>query len=375
MSVAAERTTVDARVERLRGAAEEAGLDAVLVTNDASISYFTGFSGIQLERLFAVAVPVSGGGALVVPRLEEDAAAAAPSGLGRVVYDPSSDGMPELVEALGRGGRGGGGRVGVEENHLVFARAEALREAGCVPHPAADLVMGLRARKDAAEVEGMRHACRVVTEVMEQMFAELEVGAVERAVNVLVAHRLSERGATESHPLVLFGAHAANPHGHPGNRTLEPGDVVCADISARVDGYWGDLTRCGTVGPPSDWAQAAWETVRDAQAAAIEATRVGVAGREVDAAQRRIVEARPDLGRCLHGAGHAIGAEIHEPPFLVPRTTAPLEAGMCVTIEPGLYGAGIGGIRLEDQVLVTDDGPELLSNLPLELRSIGEGRS
>jgi Xaa-Pro dipeptidase len=365
----ADRTTVDARVERLRGAAGEAGLDAVLVTNDASISYFTGFSGIQLERLFAVAVPVSGGGALVVPRLEEDAAAAAPSGLGRVVYDPSSDGMAELVEALG-----GGGRVGVEENHLVFARGEALREAGCVPQPAADLVMGLRARKDAAEVEAMRHACQVVTEVMEQMFAELEVGAVEWAVNVLVEHRLRERGATESHPLVLFGAQAANPHGHPGDRTLAAGDVVCADISARIDGYWGDLTRCGTVGPPSDWAQAAWETVRDAQAAAIAATRVGVTGREVEAAQRQIVEARPDLGRCLHGAGHAIGAEIHEPPFLVPRTTAPLEAGMCVTIEPGLYAAGIGGIRLEDQVLVTDDGPELLSNLPLELRTIGEGR-
>lgn len=370
MSGTAERTAVDARVEQLREAAREAGLEAVLVTNDASISYLTGFSGIQLERLFAVAVPVAGGGALVVPRLEEETAEGAPSSLGLVVYDPSSDGMPELFEALG-----GGGRVGVEEQHLVFARAEALRGAGCVPQPAGDLVMGLRARKDAGEVGRMRHACGVITEVMEQTFAELEVGAVEQTVNALVAHRLRERGATDSHPLVLFGAHAANPHGHPGDRTLEPGDVVCADISARIDGYWGDLTRCGTVGPPSDWAQAAWETVREAQAAAIEATRVGVAGREVDAAQRRIVEGRPDLGRCLHGAGHAIGAEIHEPPFLVPRTAAPLEAGMCVTIEPGLYCAGIGGIRLEDQVLVTDDGPELLSDLPLELRTISEGRS
>lgn len=368
MSSTAERTTVDARVERLQEAAEQTGLDAVLVTNDASIGYLTGFSGIQLERLFAVAVPVSAGGALVVPRLEEEAAAGAPSSLGRVVYDPSSDGMPELVEALG-----GGGRVGVEEDHLVFARAEALRGAGCVPRPAGDLVMGMRARKDASEVERMRYACRVVTEVMEQMFAELEVGAVEQAVNALVAHRLRERGATDSHPLVLFGPNAANPHGHPGDRTLEPGDVVCADISARIDGYWGDLTRCGTVGAPSGWAQSTWQTVREAQAAAIAAARVGVAARDVDAAQRRIVEARPDLGRCLHGAGHAIGAEIHEPPFLVPRTTAPLEAGMCVTIEPGLYLGGVGGIRLEDQVLVTDDGPALVSDLPLELRAITAG--
>ena len=113
MTSTAERTTVDARVDRLRAAADEAGLDAVLVTNDASIAYFTGFWGMQLERLFAVAVAVSGGGALVVPRLEEEAVAGAPSGLERVVYDPSSDGIPELVEALG-----GARRVGVEEDHL-----------------------------------------------------------------------------------------------------------------------------------------------------------------------------------------------------------------------------------------------------------------
>ena len=365
MTSTAERPTVDARVERLRAAAEAAGFDAILVTNDASIAYFTGFSGLQLERLFAVAVPVSGGGALVVPRLEEDAVAGAPSSLERVLYDPSSDGIPELVEALG------GGRVGVEEDHLVFARAEALGALGCVPSAAGTLVMGLRARKDAGEVELMREACRIVTEVMEKMFAELEVGAVEQSVNALVAHRLSERGATDSHPLVLFGANGANPHGHPGDRTLERGDVVCADISARVDGYWGDLTRCGTVGAPSDWAQSAWEVVREAQAAAIDAARVGAPARDVDTAQRLIVETHPDLGRCLHGAGHGIGADIHEPPFLVPRTAAPLEAGVCVTIEPGLYRSGVGGIRLEDQVLVTDAGPELVSNLPLELRTIG----
>ena len=367
MSATLERTTVDARVERLRAAADEAGLDSVLATNDASIAYLTGFSGMQLERLFAVAVPVTGGGALVVPRLEEDAAAAAPSGLGRVVYDPSSDGLAELVEALG-----GRGRVGVEEDHLVLGRAEALRDAGCVPQRAGALVMGLRARKDVREVELMRSTCRVVTEVMEQMFAELEVGAVERAVNALVHYRLSERGATDAHPLILFGPNAANPHGHPGERALQLGDVVCADISAQIDGYWGDLTRCGTVGEPSDWARTAWETVRDAQAQAIAAARIGVPARELDAAQRRVVEAQPQLGRCLHGAGHAIGGEVHEPPFLVSRTETPLEDGMCFTIEPGLYQTGVGGIRLEDQVLVSGDGPTLLSDLPLELRRIPE---
>ena len=230
-----------------------------------------------------------------MPRLEEEAVAGAPSGLERVVYDPSSDGIPELVEALG-----GARRVGVEEDHLVFARAEALRAAGCAPSPAGSVVMGLRARKDADEVERMRKACRLVTEVMEQMFAELEVGSVEQAVNALVAHRLRERGATDSHPLVLFGPNGANPHGNPGDRRLAHGDVVCADIAAQIDGYWGDLTRCGTVGPPSDWAQAAWATVREAQADSDRggARRHPGPGRRRGATSHRGVASRPRPAAC-----------------------------------------------------------------------------
>jgi Xaa-Pro aminopeptidase len=110
--------------------------------------------------------------------------------------------------------------------------------------------------------------------------------------------------------------------------------------------------------------------VRDAQAAAIDRCRAGVAARDVDAAQRQIVEAAADLGRCLHGAGHAIGTEVHEPPFLVPRTAAPLEPGVVVTVEPGLYASGVGGMRLEDEVAVTEGDPEVLSRFPLDLREV-----
>jgi Xaa-Pro dipeptidase len=355
---------VDARADRMRASAEERGLDAVLATSDASIAYLTGFHGLQLERLFAVAVGRDGG-ALVVPQLEEDAAAAAPTGLDRVVYPPSSDGLPELVEALG-----GARAVGVEEHHLPLARARALEDRGLTLEPAGETVMALRARKDGDEIERMRAACGAVAEVLERLLSELRPGDVEREANARAEYWLKERGATDCHPLVLFGANAANPHGKPGDRRLEPGDVVCADVSAAIGGYWGDLTRCATVGPPGDWARAAYAVVLDAQQAAIEAARAGTPARAVDAVQRAIVEAAGDLGRCLHGAGHAIGIEVHEPPFLVPRTEAPLEAGMVLTIEPGLYRSGVGGIRLEDDVLVTEGEPELLCRLPLELREL-----
>ena len=144
--------------------------------------------------------------------------------------------------------------------------------------------------------------------------------------------------------------------------------MVCADISACLDGYWGDLTRCATVGPPSDWAREVWALVRDAQARRRSPRCVpGTPARDVEAAEREILETRPDLGEVLHGAGHAIGLAIHEPPFLVPRSATPLAPGMIFTVEPGLYRAGLGGIRLEDDVVVRDGAPEVLSTLPLEL--------
>jgi Xaa-Pro dipeptidase len=189
----------------------------------------------------------------------------------------------------------------------------------------------------------------------------------ERELNFRIESFLRERGVSEAHPHVLFGENAANPHAHPGERVLQGGDVVCADISACLDGYWGDLTRCATVGPPSDWARQVWALVRDAQHASIARCVPGETPRDVEAAEREILETRPDLGEVLHGAGHAIGLAIHEPPFLVPRATTPLATGMIFTVEPGLYRAGLGGIRLEDDVVVREGAPEVLSTLPLEL--------
>jgi Xaa-Pro dipeptidase len=355
-------TSAAERVESLRAATVAAGLEAFLATSDESIAYLTGFRPLQLERLFAVVVGADGGGAVVVPRLDEGQVRDAPEALRRVAYDAASDGIPELAGALA-----GARSVGVEEDHIVFERSRALTERGVEPVPAGAVVMGLRARKDEREVEQVRQACALVEAALSRMFDELRPGAVERVVNARVEGWLREQGVAEAHPLILFGEGAANPHGEPGPRELRPGDVVCADLSACLDGYWGDLTRCATVGAPSEWARAAWEVVAEAQAAAIAACRPGATARDVDLAQRRIVEARADLGDCLHGAGHAIGLAIHEPPFLVPRIDTPLQEGMIFTIEPGLYRAGVGGIRLEDDVVVRGGGPQALSSLPLEL--------
>jgi Xaa-Pro dipeptidase len=358
-------TLAAARVEKLRDAAAEAGLDAFVATADESIAYLTGFKPLQLERFFGVVVRTGGGGAVIVPRLDLGQIGHAPESLERVSYDASSNGLPEL-EGLLDGAR----RVGVEEDHLTFARSSALAAAGHEPVASAATIMDLRARKDEEEIEAIRRACALIERAYGFVWGTLEVGMSERELNGRVETFLRENGASASHPLVLFGENAANPHADPTGRVLRDSDVVCADISACLEGYWGDLTRCATVGPPSDWAREVWAVVRDAQAAAIAACVPGRPARDVEEAERVILETRPDLGDVLHGAGHAVGLAIHEPPFLVPRTETPLAPGMIFTVEPGLYRAGLGGIRLEDDVVVRDGAPEILSTLPLELVEI-----
>jgi Xaa-Pro dipeptidase len=359
-------TGTEKRLERLLDAiTASSSFDAMLVTSDESIAYLTGFRPHQLERFFGVVVGPRGS-AVIVPKLDEGQLEGAPASLGRVSYGPESDGLAELERVLGRAET-----VGVEEDHLNFARASSLVSRGFEVVPGASEVMDLRMRKTDDEIERLRAACELVEGALVHSFELLRVGIAEDALNARVEGWLREHGAADVHALILFGENAANPHAQPGKRELRAGDVVCADISARLDGYWGDLTRCASAGPPSEWAQAAWQTVRDAQRVAIEQCKVDVPARDVDSAQRQIIEAAPALGSCLHGAGHGIGLAIHEPPFLVPRTERPLADGNVLTIEPGIYHPDFGGIRIEDDVVVRQSTPEILSHLPQELTEVG----
>jgi Xaa-Pro dipeptidase len=362
VSALVEVGTVAARVERLRDAMAQEGLDAFVATADESIAYLTGFRPLQLERLFAVVVRSDGGGGILVPKLDLGQIETAPESLQRVAYDASSNGLPELEGLLDDAGR-----IGVEEDHIVLARSTALSASGRELVQSGATLMDLRARKDAEEVEAVRRACALVERAYALTWEMLRPGTSERELNGSVEAFLRSEGASATHPLILFGENAANPHADPTERALRVGDVVCADISACVDGYWGDLTRCATVGPASGWAQETWALVRDAQQAAISKCVPGVPAGAVEAAERVILETRPDLGEVLHGAGHAVGLALHEPPYLVPTSATPLAPGMIFTVEPGLYRPDAGGIRLEDDVVVRDGAPELLSTLPLDL--------
>jgi Xaa-Pro dipeptidase len=366
MSRASEGALIEARVAAMREIATARGLDAIVVTAESSIAYLTGFRANQLGRLAAACIRADGGGALVVPLQHIAAATAAPTALDRVVYPPGSDGVCELVGAMPRVRS-----IGIEDSHFTMRRRAGLRGAGLQVEPVGDAVMAARAIKDQHELDRTREACRFVEEALTMVFDTLAVGTSERAATAAAHAWLIERGAGATHCSVLFGAAAARPSGHPGERGLQPGDIVCADFAARLDGYWADVTRCATAGPPSAWAAAAWPVVHESLDAAIAVCREGRTTGDVDAAARAVLDTAPELGSCPHGAGHGVGVDLNEWPALVPGAAAPLRAGMVLTVEPGLYAPGIGGLRLEDDIVVTDDAAQRLTHLPLELREVG----
>src|SRR3954468_328189 len=181
----------DSRVAALDSLLEDAGLDAILATKDASIAYLTGFWGLQLERFFAVAVRRGGEGALIAPTLDRDSVGRAPTNLHKALYDAAqTNGLPTLFDTLD-----GAQRIGVEEDHLNYARAHALTTAGYELVPATELIMHLRAAKDAEEVERVRRACDHITAVYEEVWAELEPGVSEAEINARAAFSLARRGA------------------------------------------------------------------------------------------------------------------------------------------------------------------------------------
>jgi Xaa-Pro aminopeptidase len=273
------------------------------------------------------------------------------------------------------------GRVGVEGAHLTVKRFRWLSqmlEGSVTLEPTDRIVERLRLVKDAAEIEIMREAARRLSRVADGVWALVVSGRSERDVAVAIDAALVgagfERPAFET--IVASGPNSALPHARPTPRRLQTGDPLVLDFGGVYDGYSVDLTRAGVIGPAGPRLRALYDAVAEAQAAAFAAVRPGVAACEVDRAAREALERR-GFGRDAfgHGTGHGIGLEVHEEPRIAPRASGeladlPLEAGMIFTVEPGAYVPGLGGVRLEDDVLVTPDGADVLTTTPRELREV-----
>ena len=275
---------------------------------------------------------------------------------------------PALVEALqGAGVR----RLGFEPAGLTVALWNELRDglADTALEPAAGAVTALRACKDAAEVDAIARACAVSDAAFGQLLPELRAGDREREVARRLEDLLYRNGADAIafDSVVASGPNSALPHARPGLRRIAPGDLVVFDFGARVDGYCADVTRTVVMGPASAEQRRLYDTVREIQAAAVAEVRAGARCADLDAAAKGAMQAAGYGEHPTHSLGHGLGLAIHEGPALRPGNDTLLVPGQVVTVEPGIYLPGFGGVRIEDTVVVEEHGCRVLTGTPREL--------
>jgi Xaa-Pro aminopeptidase len=353
---------MSSRVERLAAAVGEQGLDALLITNLPNLRWSTGFTG-------------SNGTAVIGPdvrlfftdfRYVEQAAAQVPD------FERVRAGQNLLADVAARLN----GRVGFEDQWLSVRSHTRLQDAvgdGVELTGASGIVERLREVKEPHEVEAMRAAARIADQAYEELAERGIAGRNEKELAAALEVRMRELGAEDrSFPtIVASGAHGALPHAVPRAVAVEGDTFMIVDMGCVLDGYCSDCTRTFATGSVSDEALDVYELVAQAQLAALDAVRAGADCRAVDSVARDMIAEAGHRDHFGHGLGHGVGLEVHEGPRLAQSASGPLRSGNAVTVEPGVYLPGSLGVRIEDLVVVTDSGCDILSAFTKALVRVG----
>jgi Xaa-Pro aminopeptidase len=360
--------TAAARLARVRRHAADEGIDALVITHLPNLRYLTGFTGSA-----GAGILLDGACLLVVDFRYVTAAAALAATLdGHIVVETFDGAYDDAIAALLR--RESPARIGIEAAYLPVARFNAISAAlassgtAATVLPTERLVERARLIKDAAEIAALREGARRLEQVARAVPGYVREGRTERAIAADIDAAVRDAGFSRPafETIVASGPNSALPHARPTDRTLAGGDPTVLDFGGVYDGYCVDLTRTVQLGAPSAALARLYDAVAEAQRAAIGAVGPGVRASAIDAAARAVLE-RHGLAEAFgHGTGHGLGLEVHEEP----RISRPagrlvdqvVEPGMVFTIEPGAYVPGVGGVRLEDDVLVTDTGCEVLTH-------------
>ncbi|MBM2848991.1 MAG: Peptidase, partial [Anaerolineales bacterium] len=376
-----------ARLQRLKAALAAANLDCAAAIAGPNLYYLTGLSFHLSERPTVGFFPVSGDPVLVAGNLEESKiTSGAPYPVRHFVYtDADGPGaafreaaralLPPLPRTSGEGGQGWG--LGVEGRRMRVMELHLLEESFANPtvEPAEEIFAALRMTKDEMEIGYMRQAVQIAERALAATLPKIRAGMTEREVAAELVVQTLRAGSDADlpfAPIVASGPNAALPHAFVTDRVIQPGDLLTLDWGAATRGYFADLTRTFAVGGEIDpELKKIYELVKGANAAGKAAARPGVTCASVDAAARKVI-ADGGYGEFFtHRVGHGLGLEGHEDPSMHGRNEMPLEAGMTFTVEPGIYLPGKGGVRIEDDVVVTANGCESLSTYPRELQIIG----
>ena len=342
------------RIERLRESLEE----PLLVTNPTNILYLFGFKSSNAALL------VEEDRARLFTDFRYSEAARAVEG---VEFEETKRAL--LADLAGRLS----GRIGFEADFVSFAGYETLRAGSIEPVPRRGLVERLRAVKDDDELGAIKRACEITDRVFERLVEERFVGRSERDLSWTIEQLFHDEGAetVAFETIVASGPNSARPHGRATDRQISRGETVIVDTGCVVGGYASDYTRTFTTGFVEGPIKEAYALVLAAQQAGFDALRAGVRGIDADAAARRVVDGTAFAGMFGHGLGHGLGLEVHEAPRLSTESTDTLAAGNVVTVEPGIYLEGRAGIRIEDNVVVTDEGARNLTGFRKDLITVG----
>src|SRR5579875_332940 len=378
LSSQARPFTKEERLGRVERAKELMGvhkMDAILLANhSASAEYFANVRLDGSERLWALAMPAKGRPFLVCPAFEEDRAreilAAGPFGREAEILTWQEDEDPFALTVQGLRDRGATGVIGLDEN-MKFIFASSLQKAGPQMQwtSAVPVTAGCRMIKSQHELERMRLACRATLLVYRAVYQSLQPGMTTRDVEKLIETAYQKVGF-EGEASLNIGEYTALPHGSDQVQTIREGTILMLDDGCSVEGHWSDITRTFVLGKPTDKMKRVFEIVHSAQSTALAAAKPGVAAADVDAAARRvIVDAGfgPGFKYFTHRLGHGIGMDMHEWPYFVTNNMfgwelePKLQPGMVLSDEPGIYIRGEFGVRLEDDLHVTENGAELFT--------------
>lgn len=363
------------RTERLLELQRAAGFDYVALVPGANLLYFTGVHYHLSERPIIAIFPAEPAQqpALIVPRFEAGKALNGPVKINWNVYsyldgeDPQ-DAVAQAVAGLDMHGK----TIGVEPTQMRVLESSMLTRGaqGVRLSSAADVIRQMRMTKDSAEIERMRRAAKVPERVLAEALRRIKPGMTETQVAGLFMSISFEQNPQEpaSMPLVQTGLSAAFPHAFAGSREVQAGDLMVIDFGAVVEDYGSDITRTIAIGAePSDEMRHVYEVVKQANEAGRAAVRPGIRAEEIDVAARAVIE-RAGYGQYFtHRTGHGLGLEGHEAPYMVRGDTTILQPGMTFTVEPGIYIEGKGGVRIEDDMVVTANGGESLTTFNREL--------
>ncbi|MFC1735225.1 M24 family metallopeptidase [Candidatus Hydrogenedentota bacterium] len=356
--------SIQDRLDRLRANFDEAGVDVFFSIDECTNHYLSGFSGSNSGIVIGKSEAVF----YTDFRYTEQAAEQVSSKFER--RETKAAVVTDLAEAIKEIGAGKAAFEPDKIKHgIVLKLGELVPDTELVP--VTDWTARMRVIKTEDEVARIRKSAEITDKALGEALGVMRDGMTERELSAEISYRLKLAGADKEafDVISLFGARSSLPHGTPSDKALEAGELVLVDMGARLDGYNSDLTRTFVWGRmPNDEIRSIYDVVGEAQSKALDVISAGLDCKEADAAARKIIEDAGYANTFGHGLGHGVGLEVHEKPHLSPRSTEKLEEGMVVTVEPGIYCPGLGGVRIEDLVVVAKDGCEILSSFGKEWR-------